>query len=395
MTKKTIISGAGCCLVDILYNNVDFKSAVFRQYLSKERGDGGLTPGKLVFQEEFEKYSGIPLDNFINRVTGGRKPDKINVGGPSIVSLINAAQLTDREKCEVRYYGRGGNDINGRFLISSLGKTPVVLKDFKLLENRTPSTLVLSDPSYDNGHGERMFINSIGAAWDYNPDDLDDDFFSSEIVVFGGTALVPNLHDHLTALLRKAKSLGCITIVNTVFDFRNEKANPLKRWPLGEDDKSYELTDLLITDKEEALRLSGVSEINDAVRFFRAKKVPSFIITNGSSDIICYSDGSFFQPLPVNLLPVSQSVRNELKNYRGVDTTGCGDNFVGGVIASVVNQSGIGISKYDLKEACSWGVVSGGFACFYIGGTYFEEKPGEKLAGIKPFYDSYKKQISD
>ena len=60
-----------------------------------------------------------------------------------------------------------GNDEIGQYLISALKKTPVVLKDFKLIDNRTPSTVVLSDPSYDNGHGERMFINSIGAAWDY------------------------------------------------------------------------------------------------------------------------------------------------------------------------------------------------------------------------------------
>jgi sugar/nucleoside kinase (ribokinase family) len=309
--------------------------------------------------------------------------------------LIHTAQLTDGEKCEVRYYGRAGNDINGKYLISSLGKTPVVLKDFKLLENRTPSTLVLSDPSYDNGHGERMFINSIGAAWDYYPDELDDDFFNSDIVVFGGTALVPNIHDHLTRLLKKAKKNNCITIVNTVFDFRNEKANPSKRWPLGENDDSYKLTDLLITDKEEALRLSGESEINEAVRFFLCKKVSSFIITNGSSDIIIYSDGSFFNSSPVNLLPVSQAIRNELKSYTGGDTTGCGDNFVGGVIASVVNQLSDEVNKCDLKEACSWGIVSGGFTCFYMGGTYFEEKPGEKMAKIKPYYESYKKQISD
>jgi sugar/nucleoside kinase (ribokinase family) len=240
-----------------------------------------------------------------------------------------------------------------------------------------------------------MFINSIGAARDYYPDELDDDFFCSEIVVFGGTALVPNIHDHLTTLLKKAKSRGCITIVNTVFDFRNEKANPTKKWPLGENDESYKFTDLLITDKEEALRLSGESEINDAVRFFLTKKVPSFIITNGSSDIINYSDGSFCNSSPVNLLPVSRAIRNELKNYSGLDTTGCGDNFAGGVIASVVNQLSIGMKKFDLKEACSWGIVSGGFTCFYIGGTYFEEKPGEKMARIKYYYDLYKKQISD
>ena len=394
MTDKIIVSGVGCCLVDILYNNIDFRGAAVYQYISKERGDGGLTPGKLVFQEEFEQYSGIPLDNFIKKITGGRNCDKINIGGPSIVSLINVAQLTGREKCEVRFYGRGGNDNNGLYLVSSIGKTPVVLKDFKLLENRTPSTVVLSDPYYDNSHGERMFINSIGAAWDYYADEVDDDFFNSNIVVFGGTALVPNIHDHLTTLLKKAKSKGCITIVNTVFDFRNEKDNPSNRWPLGEDDESYRLTDILITDKEEALRLSGESDINEAVSFFLGKKVPSFIITNGPSEIITYSDGSFFNVSSVNSLPVSRAVRNELKSHCGGDTTGCGDNFVGGVIASVVNHLINETGKPDLKEACSWGIVSGGFACFYIGGTYFEENPGEKIARIKPYYDNYREQIS-
>jgi sugar/nucleoside kinase (ribokinase family) len=61
----------------------------------------------------------------------------------------------------------------------------------------TPSTIVLSDPDFDHGHGERVFINSIGAAWSYLPDNLNDDFFASDVVVFGGTALVPAIHDNL------------------------------------------------------------------------------------------------------------------------------------------------------------------------------------------------------
>jgi len=78
-----------------------------------------------------------------------------------------------------------------------------------------------------------------------------------------------------------------------------------------------------------------------------------------------------------------------------MDTTGCGDNFVGGVIASVVNQLISEAGKPDMNEACSWGIVSGGFACFYMGGTYFEKKPGEKIARIKPYYDNYREQISN
>jgi hypothetical protein len=93
-------------------------------------------------------------------------------------------------------------------------------------------------------------------------------------------------------------------------------------------------------------------------------------------------------------MPVSQRVVEENKSYRGGDTTGCGDNFVGGVIASIVDQRHKGIAHPDLREACSWGIVSGGYTCFYIGGTWFEDKPGEKLERIKPYYASYREQIS-
>ncbi|HBE39975.1 MAG TPA: carbohydrate kinase family protein [Bacteroidales bacterium] len=394
MSRKIIVSGVGCCLVDLLYNNIDFTSDTIRPWFSKNRGDGGLTPGKLVFQEEFEQFCGRPFTEVLEKITSGRVYDKINIGGPSVVSLINLAQLTGTERCDVRFYGRGGKDEMGEYLLSALKRTPVILKDYKLIDNRTPSTVVLSDPTYDKGHGERMFINSIGAAWDYRPDDLDDDFFDSDIVVFGGTALVPQIHDHLTTLLSKAKSNDCITVVNTVFDFRNEKSDPSKRWPLGETDESYKNIDLLITDQEEAIRLSGEHDPMLALKFFTENKVSSVIITNGARNIITTSDGRFFGFSDIMEMPVSQRITKEIRNYQGGDTTGCGDNFVGGVIASVVDQRHKGIPYPDLREACSWGIVSGGFTCFYIGGTWFEEKPGEKLERIKPYYESYREQIA-
>jgi sugar/nucleoside kinase (ribokinase family) len=94
-------------------------------------------------------------------------------------------------------------------------------------------------------------------------------------------------------------------------------------------------------------------------------------------------------------MPVSQQVIDDKKNFQGGDTTGCGDNFVGGVIASVLTQLNNGSKYADIEEACCWGVVSGGFACSYLGGTYFEEKAGEKRAKIMPYYDAYTKQISE
>jgi sugar/nucleoside kinase (ribokinase family) len=390
---KIIVSGVGCCLVDLLYNDIDFGSNKIRPYLSLNRGDGGLTPGHLVFREEFEKFCKKPFESVLNEITEGKRHDKINIGGPSIVSLINVAQLVDKNKCEVRFYGRGGNDEAGEYLIASLGRTPVFLSDFRVIDKPTPSTVVLSDPGYENGQGERMFINSIAAAWDYGPHELESEFFNSDIVVFGGTALVPRIHDNLSSLLRMAKANGCRTVVNTVFDFRNEKSDPFGKWPLGESDESYGHIDLLVADREEALRLSGEENSDDAIRFFISKKVSSLIITNGSKNISAYSDGRFFKRAGLFELPVSKRVIDEFQTVRGGDTTGCGDNFAGGVIASIVNQHNAGIDQPDLWEACCRGIVSGGFTCFYLGGTYFEENPGEKGRKIEPYYEAYRKQI--
>ena len=94
MSKKIIISGVGCCLVDLLYNEIDFESESIRPFLSINRGDGGLTPGHLVFREEFEKFCGVPLDKALDIITGGRKHDKINIGGQrdNRIFLLNKAQ---------------------------------------------------------------------------------------------------------------------------------------------------------------------------------------------------------------------------------------------------------------------------------------------------------------
>jgi sugar/nucleoside kinase (ribokinase family) len=395
MSEKIVVTGIGCCLVDLLYSNIDFEGKAILPYLSEKRGDGGLSPGKLVFKEEFEEFCGISFKNALNSITGGKTYNSINIGGPSIVALMTAAQLAGKDCCEVRFYGRGGDDEMGRSILTSLGKTPVLLGDYKLVSNETPFTLVLSDPSFDNGHGERMFINSIGAAGDYLPDEVADHFFDSDIAIFGGTALVPQIHDGLTTLLKKAKSKNCITIVNTVFDFRNEKANPDNKWPLGESDHTYKYIDILIADREEALRLSGQQDMKEAIEFFRKNRLSSLIITNGSKNISVYSDGSFFAPCELTEMPVSKKVTDEIKTGHIGDTTGCGDNFVGGVLASVITQLHDGIKAPDIGEACCWGIVSGGYTCFYMGGAFFEKNIGEQLAKIKPYYESYKKQISD
>jgi sugar/nucleoside kinase (ribokinase family) len=389
MQRRIVVSGTGCCLVDLLYNQIDFNAPLMRPFLSVEKGDGGLMPGKLVFREEFETFSGMPVEEFIRIVTAERDCDAMNVGGPSVVSLIHAAQLTVEEECEVRFFGLTGTDAHGSFLRSALAETPLNLNDLGQVDRSTPSTVVLSDPGYDGGAGERMFINSIGAAWDYLPDRLGEHFYDADITVFGGTALVPRIHENLTSLLSRARSSGCLTVVNTVFDFRNERLRPHGRWPLGASDESYRYTDLLITDREEAFGLSGCSDFPRAIAFFRGKGLGALMITDGPNPVHLYSDGSVFESMGPMTMPVSGMVSELLRTHREGDTTGAGDNFTGGVLASLVGQLSQGVSRPDLGRMCAWGIASGGFACFYLGGTFLERSPGEKLNRIKPIFDDY------
>ena len=85
------IAAAGCSLLDAVYANVDFTSPDFEKYRSKKSGDGGLTPGHLVFTEELEAFAGEPYARVLSTVThGAAGPDTTNVGGPSIIAAALA-----------------------------------------------------------------------------------------------------------------------------------------------------------------------------------------------------------------------------------------------------------------------------------------------------------------
>jgi len=398
MSKSVLkIAGVGCALADYLYTKVDFNSPSFRHFQSQQSGDGGLSPGKLVFTEELEKFASESYRSVLSKLIGNSGYDSVNIGGPALVSLIHAAQLLPSDAFSVSYYGCVGDDETGQLLLEKVSATPLDTTNYLILKDKkTAFTDVLSDRHYDNGNGERTFINNIGASWDYSPAMLPESFFEADIVCFGGTALVPQIHDNLTELLLKAKSRGCTTVVNTVFDFRNEKNNPNACWPLVRTPEAYDLIDILLMDCEEALRISGTKTIDEAATFFSQQKLSSFIITNGCNKLYAYSGGELFEAMEPTSFPVSELVSNRLKinSFEKGDTTGCGDNFTGGVIASMalqLKQNPFG--KYDLIDALSWGVASGGFACFYVGGTYFESSEGEKLNRIKPIQHAYLDQI--
>lgn len=387
------IAGTGCGLLDYIYAQVDFNAPAFAAYRSRSDGDGGLLPGKLTFAEDFEAFAARDSVAVVHEITGGKPVDAVNIGGPALVALIHAAQILDSSRFAVRFVGAVGSDDAGSELARQLARTPLLAEDLVVKSGRTPGTVVLSDPEFDQGRGERTFLNTIGAAGQLTADDLDERFFAADLIVFGGTALVPQIHDELDRLLARAKQRGAFTVVNTVYDFRHQRQNPQARWPLGSSDASYHLTDLLIADQEEALRLSGCTTTDAALAFFVEQGVGAVIVTNGVSDVAVRVGSRRYAPCGKNRLPISRAVVDELARNpeRKGDTTGCGDNFAGGAIAQIAIQLESGRPAIDLVEAVAWGAVSGGLACFQMGGVYAESQPGEKRALMAPYLEAYRR----
>ncbi len=389
------ISGAGCCLVDSIYMNCLYSSSGFAPYWSRERGDGGLIEGGLVFREDLERFSGKPFAYILNSLTSGRSPDIINLGGPAIIALVHASQILAQDGDEVFFYGAIGDDENGDIIQGKLSSVPIQAFIKRIEGEPTSTTDVFDDPHSRGGKGERSFINTVGSASSFSEKDLPDSFYDSDIILLGGTALMPGLHDASHIILEKAKRRGCITVVGTVYDFRNEKAHPDKPWTLG-DHCSYQYIDILVCDQEEALRLSGKNEIFDAAHTLISFGIGSLIITRGALDILVWSKGELLEAQELKSFPVSAYMDDMMKKDPSLrkDTTGCGDNFMGGVLISLTTQLKRGKKKgLDIIDLCAWGAASGGLTCTYHGGMFTEKHPGEKGAYLEPAVRAYKESL--
>ena len=143
--------------------------------------------------------------------------------------------------------------------------------------------------------------------------EVDERLFSADIALFGATAIVPPLHRALGSLLARVRARGGITVVSTVFDFLNEKADPRGRWPLGEDDGTYRLIDLLVTDREEALRMSGAASPAEAVERFREMGTGAVVVTQGAEPFHVWSGGALFAGRAAGTLPVCLAVDRDLE----------------------------------------------------------------------------------
>lgn len=390
--RPLTISGTGYCYCNNIFKYIDFNSTTFKKYLSTTNNDGGLVSGKTIFSEDIEKFAGEKLQVIMHNIMGDKSADDIAVAGSAIVSLSHIAQLLYRNSIKVNYYGCLGSDDMAKSIMSVIKKTPLITTNIKKFKGLSAFNYVLSDLNTN------YTINSLGCAALYDTDNLDINFFLSDIVLFAGTALVPNIHNHLDELLRKAQEKHSFTVVSTVFDCLSEKQFPGNAWLLLKNINAYKDIDLLIMNYNEALKISGKKSIASAIDFFIYADTGAFIITHSENNIKLYSSGKLFKKQELIEMPISNLMKTELKQNMSFKAsyTSCGDNFIGGVIASFAMQLQKNTAgNLDLIEACALGIVSGGYACYYNDNIFIESTPGEKWDKLAPYFSHYIEQLRD
>jgi sugar/nucleoside kinase (ribokinase family) len=150
------------------------------------------------------------------------------------------------------------------------------------------------------------YSGSIGAA---EPEHISDELLmSARHLHVGSYYLLEKIKEALPGILRRAKSFGLTTSLDTNWD-------PSELWQLPDEILDY--TDIILPNFSEALLLSGCGDLDSAVKKL-AGKVPVVAVKLGAEGALAESGGKRVT-LPAPDVDV-------------IDTIGAGDNFDAGFI---------------------------------------------------------------
>src|SRR5207302_1565363 len=211
------ISGAGCCVLDVLHEVPPGEGqARLAPYLSRAPGDGGLVRGAAVLRSALEAHAGRPVTEIAAEIAGAGS--RTTLGGVAAAAVVAGAQIVRGEGIEVRLYANLSDDEDGALVRRLLSRTPLSTARLSMRRGRYPKTHILNERG-DGGVAERSFIAEAGVsdALALAPEDLDRDFFESEVALFSAIWWEPRLCARLTDLLAACRRAGAVTVVGTAF----------------------------------------------------------------------------------------------------------------------------------------------------------------------------------
>ncbi len=290
--------------------------------------------GILVADIIAEGFSELPKKGVLGRLNG----TPVHNGGNAMTAAVNLSKMG----VESKIIGKIGNDIYGKYLLECLHNENIDTKGLKIDDIvQTSVSVVLLSPD-----GERTFLHCTGANGVFSEKDIDYNIIAEcDIVFVSGTFLLDTFDGDETALfLKKCKELGKTTFLDVCWDSKDRWSSIM--------DKIYPYIDFFMPSIDEAKMLcNGECDPDRIADIFMSKGVSNTIIKLGSK-------GSFIkckeQP--------SGTYYPAVKNITAIDTTGAGDSFCSGFLASYARGCSIDLC---MKTA----TASGGLCCSAMGAT--------------------------
>jgi sugar/nucleoside kinase (ribokinase family) len=209
-----------------------------------------------------------------------------------------------------------GDDPQGRFIVEQCKSSSVNTDGISIDKSiATTTSIVLIDQT-----GEHLFVCARGgSAVAMGPEHFNLGLIKPGLKAFtiGSLFWAPRFdRDVATPLLRKAKSVGAITIVDMVMDYIETGFDGL-----GD---AWSYVDYAAPSMLEAELLTGSKDPTTIAAEFRKRGVKNVILKRGLDGVMAFIGDQ------VHHCPAFK--------VRAVDTTGAGDNFIAGFIHALIHE---------------------------------------------------------
>ena len=226
-----------------------------------------------------------------------------SVGGTGSSTSYSLATMGGK----VRLTGMVGRDREGEAILDVLNRAGVEL-DIRRSDLPTTSTVVLVHSS-----GDRSFLHRPGASRDVTPEMLSFDVPGYSHFHLANPFSLPTIRLAGGEVMRRAKAAGLTTSLDTAWDAKG-------RW-MEDVGPCLPNTDLLFLNDSEAKMLTGREDPCEATRILREHGARDVILKVGPKGCIVFA-GDQSRAVPGYSVQVK-------------DTTGAGDCFAGGFLASL------------------------------------------------------------
>jgi sugar/nucleoside kinase (ribokinase family) len=243
-------------------------------------------------------------------------PSQVNYGSdtPATISThgggaaANVASWLTRTDAQSTIVGHVGDDAAGSALVSEFDALGVRHNNLVVEQGHSGVVVVLVDPT-----GERTMFPDNGANSGLHIGDLPDLAGYDAVYISGYSPLDPLSLPGIKEMIAKVRT------ANIRIYFDPASVGGMKEVPIAEVKSWLPLMDVLLLNEEEAIYLSGASDIEIALDNL-LEQCQTVVIKRGSHGAIGKSRGS-------------QSVAIDANPTTVVDTTGAGDAFAAGFIS--------------------------------------------------------------